>query len=54
MPQGNNLPPIGYCDVEPIAGYGHIPPGLYLKLIWTRANLNTGTIRASIWWGKKG
>jgi hypothetical protein len=51
--QGSNLPPVGYCDIEPIARYGHAIAGMYLKIVWTRANLDTGTIRISVWWGKK-
>lgn len=53
MVMGNNLPPLGYCDIEPIAGYGHAIAGFYLKIVWVRANATSGTIRVSLWWGKK-
>lgn len=53
MTQGNGLPPVGYTDIEPIGGYGHAIAGMYLKLVWTRPNSTSGSIRISIWWGKK-
>jgi hypothetical protein len=51
--QGNNLPPYGIMDIEPIGGYGFIPSGLYMKIVVNRPNVATGTTRINIFWGKK-
>ena len=50
---GSSLDPVGYCEIEPIAGYGHCPAGFYIKLVLVRQNKTTGTMRASLWWGKR-
>lgn len=46
--------PVGYLEVEPIAGYAYIPSGLYLKGQYIRPNKTTGGIRVDLFWGKKG
>lgn len=53
LARGGTEEAVGYCDIEPIAGYGHVPAGLYLKMIVTRTTLTTGVARISVWWGKK-
>lgn len=51
---GNALQPNGECEVEPIGGYGFIPSGMHLKLVYTRPqNVTTGGCRVNIYWGKK-
>lgn len=52
LSQGN-LPPIGEIEFEPIAGYGHIPSGLYLVITIIRPNQVSGTFRGNLFWGKK-
>jgi hypothetical protein len=45
----------GECEVEPIGGYGFIPAGFYIKLIYLRpVGVNTGSCRVNYYWGKKG
>lgn len=52
--QGNNLPPLGECEVEPIGGYGFIPSGMYIKITYQRPQgVNTGSMRVNFYWGKK-
>lgn len=54
LAQGNNLPPVGEIEVNPIGGYGFIPSGFYIKLIYQRPNgIRTGSFRANIDWGRK-
>lgn len=54
LAQGNNLPAVGEIEVNPIGGYGFIPAGFYVKLIYQRPEgKTTGSFRANIDWGKK-
>lgn len=54
MAQGNNLPPAGETEVEPIAGFAFIPSGLYLKGAYVRPEgKTTGSIRVNFFWGQK-
>lgn len=54
LAQGNNLPPVGEIEVNPIGGYGFIPSGFYVKLIYQRPNgVTTGSFRSNIDWGRK-
>ena len=48
---GNNLPPQGYIDVEPLGFYGHPPSGLYIVFDVERPNVTSGTLRGNIFWG---
>jgi hypothetical protein len=52
LAKGNNELPSGECEVEPIGGYGFLPAGFYLKLIYTRP-ITTGSVRINYYWGKK-
>jgi hypothetical protein len=49
---GNNIPPIGECEVEPLGGYGFIPAGFYLKIRVLRPHVPTGILRICVYWGK--
>lgn len=51
LAQGNGLPPVGECEIEPIGGYGFLPSGLYLVITYNRT-INTGSVNVNIWWGK--
>lgn len=52
--QGNNLPPVGEVEVNPIGGYGFIPSGFYIKLVYQRPEgVTTGSFRANIDWGRR-
>lgn len=53
MPMGNNLQPMGECEVEPIGGYGKIPAGFYIDVTLHRTK-TTGWIQLCYFWGKKG
>lgn len=54
LAMGNSAAPAGECEVEPIGGYGFMPAGFYLKLIYIRPNtLTTGSCRVNFYWGKK-
>lgn len=54
LAQGNNLPPVGEVEVNPIGGYGFIPSGFYIKLIYQRPEgKTTGSMRVNIDWGRK-
>lgn len=54
MARGNAEPPAGEVEVNPIGGYGFIPSGFYIKLIYQRPEgVTTGTFRANIDWGRK-
>lgn len=54
LAQGNNLPPVGEVEIEPIGGYGFLPSGLYIILTYHRPDgITSGTLRANFWWGKK-
>jgi hypothetical protein len=54
LAQGNSLPPVGKIDLEPLGGYGFLPAGLYIQIIYHRpSGINTGGIRVNFWWGKK-
>jgi hypothetical protein len=51
---GNNLPPMGEIEVEPLGWYGQLPAGLYAVFTVTRPNVQTGTLRGNIFWGDSG
>lgn len=52
--QGNNLPPVGEVEINPIGGYGFAPSGFYMKLVYQRpSGITTGSFRANFDWGKK-
>lgn len=54
LAQGNNLPPAGEIEVNPIGGYGFIPSGFYIKLIYQRPEgAPAGSMKANIDWGRK-
>lgn len=51
---GNNIPPIGECEVNPIGGYGFLPSGFYIVVTYQRPNgVTTGTLRVNFDWGRK-
>lgn len=51
---GTNTPPVGEIEVNPIGGYGFLPSGFYLKLVYQRPQgKTTGAMRANIDWGKE-
>lgn len=52
LAQGNGLLPYGETDIETIGFYGNIPAGLYIKMVLTRPNVSTGTLRVDVFWGK--
>ena len=51
LAQGDNLPPVGEIDIEPIGGYGFIPAGFYLAVSYCRT-VSTGSVNVNVWWGK--
>lgn len=51
LAQGNNLPPVGECEVEPIGGYGFLPSGFYLKIVYYRS-VTIGNLQVNFYWGK--
>lgn len=51
--QGNSLPPIGECEIEPMGWYGQLPSEMYLVLEVHRPNVATGVLRGDLFWGKK-
>lgn len=54
LAMGNNLPPAGEVEVNPIGGYGFAPSGFYITLIYQRPDgIITGSFRANFDWGKK-
>lgn len=50
---GNSTPAVGEVEIEPLGFYGHPPSGLYLIFQVVRPNIQTGTLRGDINWGKK-
>ncbi len=53
LAMGNDIPPMGECEVEPIGGYGFLPSGFYLVLEYVRPDdVTTGTVRVDFYWGK--
>jgi hypothetical protein len=48
---GNNIPPIGELEIEPLGFYAHIPSGFYIVFSINRPNVATGTMRGDIFWG---
>jgi len=52
LAQGNSLPPVGECEIDPIGYYAFLPAGLYLKITVNRPNLTTGAVRVCLWWAK--
>lgn len=50
---GNALPPVGWCEVEPIGGYAFVPSGFYLVVELHRATRTDGTFRLNYFWGDK-
>lgn len=54
LAQGGSLPPVGEVEVNPIGGYGFLPAGFYIKIIYCRpAGVTTGKVRINVDWGKK-
>lgn len=54
LAQAHGGPPIGEVEVNPIGGYGFIPSGFYIKLIYQRPQgITTGSFRANVDWGRK-
>lgn len=53
LAQGSTLDPVGEVEFESIAGYGHVPAGLYLVITLIRPSLSTGYLRGNLFWGKK-
>lgn len=53
LAQGYALAPMGEIEFEPIAGYGHLPAGLYITITVIRPNVASGNIRCNLFWGKK-
>jgi hypothetical protein len=52
-PLANGATPCaGECEVNPIGGYGFLPSGLYLTLVYNRPCALNGTMRINIDWGK--
>ena len=49
---GNNLPPVGEIEVEPLGFYGSVTSGLYLVFEVTRPNVSDGVLRADLWLGR--
>ena len=44
----------GEVEIDPIGGYGFIPAGLYLQVIFKKATNGTASwIACDVWWGKK-
>lgn len=50
---GNNLPPVGEVEFEPLGYYGQVPAQFFLAISITRPNVQTGTFRADIEWGSQ-
>lgn len=54
LAMGNNLPPIGEMEINPIGGYGFAPSGFYIKILYKRPEgITTGSVRVNLDWGRK-
>jgi len=50
----STTPPVGEVEINPIAGYGFIPAGFYVQIVYNRpSGVTTGTLRVNIDWGMK-
>lgn len=54
LSQGHDEAPVGEIEINPIGGYGFMPAGFYLKIVYNRpSDIVTGALRVNIDWGKK-